>query len=620
MLDVKPIVEKLLDYFILELGKWYGEKESKQDKERLDGDELFSLFCKFCEDIQSVDLGNDKPVRLEQVQSMSRRCIGNDNNGKDKDLIDERKNELKQFISKCMKIPESKNSCDENQKNVEAVFKSDMIPHFIYYMYGKKGFGDITYMIGAELSKRHKIDKNHISLSLEAVLTVLSAIEQLDNKDLENKFKIKLSRIYEFLDRFMFYENDVLLRQKTYLRYLLKDDEFVLIDGAKSLCDFVTYLEIAGVKQDNLNFRILKEFNKGKIFKKVKENNEVLKIYPIIHDDAEGDFRTIPRLVDEYFGEHWNCIQECCDYMNPLLLSKKEHTKEESGKKEYDVNDQLESAVRLSGAITHKMKLHAEPFEKIKSGVKNIELRLFDEKRQKIKAGDNIIFTNTVNGEKMRATVKMLHRFDSFEELYKALPLLQCGYTKENIDIAHPSDMEQYYSVEEQQKYGVVGIELFPPILITEEIIAIMMNRLRLILFLELDLKKDSYISILAYRMAEHYMWKFLETCDIELGKIGEERENTLQIKEYCICASIIFNFLVDKFKQFLEKFEKIARRVEKKFRKQVEKKGICREEDSLNLFERTLCKQVLLHYASVYLQEEKETGREITDSIFKKC
>ena len=121
------------------------------------------------------------------------------------------------------------------------------------------------------------------------------------------------------------------------------------------------------------------------------------------------------------------------------------------------------SVVCLSRETTHKMKLHASPFEKIRNGTKTIELRLFDEKRQKIKMGDDIIFTNTVNGEKMCATVKKLHRFDSFEELYKTLPLLQCGYTAEDVGTAHPSDMEQYYSAEEQKQYGVVGIELFPP-------------------------------------------------------------------------------------------------------------------------------------------------------------
>ena len=122
----------------------------------------------------------------------------------------------------------------------------------------------------------------------------------------------------------------------------------------------------------------------------------------------------------------------------------------------------VESVVCLSRQNTvHNMKLHDSPFKMIKSGQKTIELRLYDEKRQQIKEGDSILFTNTSTGEKMRATVRKLHRFDSFAELYKTLPLLQCGYTAEDVDAAHPSDMEQYYSAEEQKKFGVVGIELF---------------------------------------------------------------------------------------------------------------------------------------------------------------
>ena len=111
-------------------------------------------------------------------------------------------------------------------------------------------------------------------------------------------------------------------------------------------------------------------------------------------------------------------------------------------------------------ATCHNMKLHTVPFEKIKSGSKTIELRLYDEKRQMINPGDTIVFTNTATGEQLRAKVKKLHRFASFEELYQTLPLLQCGYTAEDIDSASPADMEAYYSKEEQQKYGVVGIEL----------------------------------------------------------------------------------------------------------------------------------------------------------------
>ena len=109
----------------------------------------------------------------------------------------------------------------------------------------------------------------------------------------------------------------------------------------------------------------------------------------------------------------------------------------------------------------HTMKLHAAPFEKIKSGEKTIELRLYDEKRQKIKAGDTIVFTNTATGETLTKQVLQLHVFDSFRELYEALPLLKCGYTPEDIAAATPADMDRYYSLEEQEKYGVVGLELF---------------------------------------------------------------------------------------------------------------------------------------------------------------
>ena len=121
----------------------------------------------------------------------------------------------------------------------------------------------------------------------------------------------------------------------------------------------------------------------------------------------------------------------------------------------------VESVARLSRrSAVHPMKLHASPFEKIKSGEKTIELRLFDEKRRQIKVGDTIAFTNTATGETHSTKVLKLHRFDSFEELYAALPLLKCGYTTEDIDTAQPSDMEQYYPVEEQKQYGVIGIEV----------------------------------------------------------------------------------------------------------------------------------------------------------------
>ena len=111
--------------------------------------------------------------------------------------------------------------------------------------------------------------------------------------------------------------------------------------------------------------------------------------------------------------------------------------------------------------MVHHMNLYPEPFSKIKSGEKDIELRLLDEKRQKIKVGDLIEFTNTENDKlKLNAVVVALHEFISFKDLYNSLPLLRCGYTKENVDKASSTDMDAYYSKEKQQKYHVIGIEV----------------------------------------------------------------------------------------------------------------------------------------------------------------
>lgn len=111
--------------------------------------------------------------------------------------------------------------------------------------------------------------------------------------------------------------------------------------------------------------------------------------------------------------------------------------------------------------MIHEMKLHEGPFELIESGKKRYELRLFDEKRRLLSVGDTVVFTMTTDGER-RLTVEVvaLHRFASFEELYDSLPLLECGYSEDELASASPRDMEAYYSLEEQSRYGVVAIEV----------------------------------------------------------------------------------------------------------------------------------------------------------------
>lgn len=111
--------------------------------------------------------------------------------------------------------------------------------------------------------------------------------------------------------------------------------------------------------------------------------------------------------------------------------------------------------------MVHTLNLNPDPFAHIESGRKTIELRLYDEKRRLIQVGDTLVFVHTEDPSRtLSASVTALHRFDTFAELYKSLPLDRCGYLPKELADASPEDMNVYYSPERQLQYGVVGIEL----------------------------------------------------------------------------------------------------------------------------------------------------------------
>lgn len=114
--------------------------------------------------------------------------------------------------------------------------------------------------------------------------------------------------------------------------------------------------------------------------------------------------------------------------------------------------------IRLYIYMKHEMRLNNDPFEKIKEGTKTIELRLYDEKRQLLKIKDLILFRNRENDEELLTEIVNLHRYPSFKELYKHFDKISMGYNE--AEDARSEDMEEYYSKEEQENYGVVGIEI----------------------------------------------------------------------------------------------------------------------------------------------------------------
>ena len=106
---------------------------------------------------------------------------------------------------------------------------------------------------------------------------------------------------------------------------------------------------------------------------------------------------------------------------------------------------------------THQLKLATEPFNAIISGNKTIESRLYDAKRQKIQIGDRIIFTNRDNSEQtVTAEVVGLLRYATFRDLFSHNNPRKFG--GDNVEWLE-NQISEFYSIEDQKIYGVIGIE-----------------------------------------------------------------------------------------------------------------------------------------------------------------
>lgn len=110
--------------------------------------------------------------------------------------------------------------------------------------------------------------------------------------------------------------------------------------------------------------------------------------------------------------------------------------------------------------MTHEMKLQPKYFEYILNGTKRIELRLNDEKRQLIKIGDTIKFIKEPElQENFEAKVIGLLNYSSFIELFKDFNisvLADISMTKDEL----LNVLQEFYTPEKQEKYGVLGIKL----------------------------------------------------------------------------------------------------------------------------------------------------------------
>ena len=106
------------------------------------------------------------------------------------------------------------------------------------------------------------------------------------------------------------------------------------------------------------------------------------------------------------------------------------------------------------------MKLQPDYYNYILNGTKRIEIRLFDEKRQQIKIGDTIKFLKEPELiESFNVKVVDLLRYNNFEEMFKDFDisvLADKSMTKEGLI----NVLEQFYTKEKQEQYGVLGIRI----------------------------------------------------------------------------------------------------------------------------------------------------------------
>ena len=110
--------------------------------------------------------------------------------------------------------------------------------------------------------------------------------------------------------------------------------------------------------------------------------------------------------------------------------------------------------------MEHEMKIKPKYYDFILNGTKRIEVRLFDEKRQKIKLGDTIKFLKDPEfTESFKAKVIGLLRYNSFEDMFKDFDtsiLADKSMTKDELI----NVLEEFYTKEEQEYYGVLGIRI----------------------------------------------------------------------------------------------------------------------------------------------------------------
>jgi ASC-1-like (ASCH) protein len=110
--------------------------------------------------------------------------------------------------------------------------------------------------------------------------------------------------------------------------------------------------------------------------------------------------------------------------------------------------------------MLYQLKVHEEPFERMQKGERVLEIRLFDEKRQRLKLGDWIEFADANDMKKtIRAEIIGLIRYKTFGDIVDDMPAALLGYEESEKGYLK-SSMYEIFTKEEEAANGVLGIRI----------------------------------------------------------------------------------------------------------------------------------------------------------------
>ena len=110
--------------------------------------------------------------------------------------------------------------------------------------------------------------------------------------------------------------------------------------------------------------------------------------------------------------------------------------------------------------MEHELKLQPRYYEYILGGTKDIEIRLYDEKRQKINLGDIIILKKEPElNESFKVKVVGLLRYENFDSLFNDFTIDRLA-DKSMKKSELLEELEKFYTKEKQKEYRVLGIRI----------------------------------------------------------------------------------------------------------------------------------------------------------------